>query len=134
MRFGHSNDLTDQANIDMTPLVDVVFILLIFFILSASFQKQNQIKIDRPQSQISDSVTSLVLMVSIDKQNIIWIDKEQIKVSSLTSKIKQKAKNSNNLSVVIHVDKQVSSGNLIEVIDKIRIAGVNNVAVATQIN
>ncbi|AGH82350.1 TonB system transport protein ExbD2 [Psychromonas sp. CNPT3] len=134
MRFGHSNDLTDQANIDMTPLVDIVFILLIFFILSASFQKQNQIKIDRPQSQISDSVTSLVLMVSIDKQNIIWMDKEQIKASSLTSKIKQKAKNSNNLSVVIHVDKQVSSGNLIEVIDKIRIAGVNNVAVATQIN
>ncbi|MGC9423327.1 MULTISPECIES: ExbD/TolR family protein [Vibrio] len=132
MRFRHSEESSEQANVDMTPLIDVVFILLIFFILSASFQQQNQIKVERPNSQITDSLSSVSVTVSVDEQGQIWLDNQAVEVAMLTSRIKQKVTQANNVSVVIDVDKSVNSGRLIQVIDKVRIAGVNNVAVATE--
>lgn len=132
MRFRHSEDSSEQANVDMTPLIDVVFILLIFFILSASFQQQNQIKVERPNSQVTDTISSVSVTVSVDQQGQIWLDNQAVEVAMLTSRVKQKVAQANNVSVVIDVDKSVDSGRLIQVIDKVRIAGVNNVAVATE--
>ncbi|WP_194436715.1 ExbD/TolR family protein [Vibrio fluminensis] len=132
MRFRHSEDSAEQANVDMTPLIDVVFILLIFFILSASFQQQNQIRVERPNSQVTDSISSVSLTVAVDEQGQVWLDNQAVEVAMLTSRVQQKAAQANNVSVVIDVDKSVDSGRLIQVIDKVRIAGVNNVAVATE--
>lgn len=132
MRFRHNDASADQANVDMTPLIDVVFILLIFFILSASFQQQNQIRVERPSSQVTDSISSVSITVSVDEQGQIWLDNQAIEVAMLTTRVKQKSAQASNVSVVIDVDKSVDSGRLIQVIDKVRIAGVNNVAVATE--
>ena len=132
MRFRHNEDFSEQANVDMTPLIDIVFILLIFFILSASFQQQQQIKVARPNSQVSDSIANVSLMVTVDEQGQIWLDNQAVEIELLTSRVKQKTAQVNNVSVVIDVDKSVASGRLIQVIDKVRIAGVNNVAVATE--
>lgn len=132
MRFRHNDESGEQANVDMTPLIDVVFILLIFFILSASFQQQNQIKVERPNSQVTDSISNVSITVSVDEQGQIWFDNQPVEVELLTSRVKQKAAQASNVSVVIDVDKSVDSGRLIQVVDKVRIAGVNNVAVATE--
>ena len=132
MRFRHNDESGEQANVDMTPLIDVVFILLIFFILSASFQQQSQIKVERPNSQVTDSISNVSITVSVDEQGQIWFDNQPVEVELLTSRVKQKAAQASNVSVVIDVDKSVDSGRLIQVVDKVRIAGVNNVAVATE--
>ncbi|AWA99754.1 biopolymer transporter ExbD [Vibrio harveyi] len=132
MRFRHNDESGEQANVDMTPLIDVVFILLIFFILSASFQQQNQIKVERPNSQVTDSISNVSITVSVDEQGQIWFDNQPVEVELLTSRVKQKAAQASNVSVVIDVDKSIDSGRLIQVVDKVRIAGVNNVAVATE--
>ncbi|MET2955256.1 biopolymer transporter ExbD [Vibrio harveyi] len=132
MRFRHNDESGEQPNVDMTPLIDVVFILLIFFILSASFQQQNQIKVERPNSQVTDSISNVSITVSVDEQGQIWFDNQPVEVELLTSRVKQKAAQASNVSVVIDVDKSVDSGRLIQVVDKVRIAGVNNVAVATE--
>ncbi|MFZ3532200.1 biopolymer transporter ExbD [Vibrio harveyi] len=132
MRFRHNDESGEQPNVDMTPLIDVVFILLIFFILSASFQQQSQIKVERPNSQVTDSISNVSITVSVDEQGQIWFDNQPVEVELLTSRVKQKAAQASNVSVVIDVDKSVDSGRLIQVVDKVRIAGVNNVAVATE--
>ncbi|MEG3223790.1 biopolymer transporter ExbD [Vibrio gigantis] len=132
MRFRHNEESSEQANVDMTPLIDVVFILLIFFILSASFQQDNQINVERPNSKVTDATSSMSLSVAIDQQKQVWIDNKVVEVASLTSRVKQKVAQASNVSVIIDVDKSVESGLLIQVIDQVRIAGVNNVAVATE--
>tara|TARA_Y100000588_G_C13435873_1_gene577742 strand:- start:103 stop:504 length:402 start_codon:yes stop_codon:yes gene_type:complete len=132
MRFRHNEESSEQANVDMTPLIDVVFILLIFFILSASFQQDNQINVERPNSNVTDATSSMSLSVAIDQQKQVWIDNKIVEVASLTSRVKQKVAQASNVSVIIDVDKSVESGLLIQVIDQVRIAGVNNVAVATE--
>ena len=131
MRFQHTQEQDDNAIIDMTPLIDIVFILLIFFILTASFQQQNTINIDRPQSTTNDSSDVVKLMVTIDKEGQISLDKGPIKLTDLSAYVKAKVSSTGGSSAVIQVDKDVTSDRLITVIDKIRIAGVANVAVAT---
>ncbi|NQZ49232.1 MAG: biopolymer transporter ExbD [Moritella sp.] len=131
MRFQHTQEQDDNAIIDMTPLIDIVFILLIFFILTASFQQQNTINIDRPQSTTNDSSDVVKLMVTIDKEGQISLDQGPIKLTDLSAYVKAKVSLTGSSSAVIQVDKDVTSDRLITVIDKIRIAGVANVAVAT---
>ena len=123
MRFRHNEESSEQANVDMTPLIDVVFILLIFFILSASFQQDNQINVERPNSKVTDATSSMSLSVAIDQQKQVWIDNKVVEVASLTSRVKQKVAQASNVSVIIDVDKSVESGLLIQVIDQVRIAG-----------
>lgn len=132
MRYRHSSVEEGNATIDMTPLIDVVFILLIFFILTASFQQQNSLKIERPQSTVNDADDRVSLVVTVDKSGTIWLDNKNIKLALLTARIKERVAGSGASSAVIQVDKQVQSGRLIEVVDKIRIGGVDNVAIATE--
>ncbi|WP_025821754.1 ExbD/TolR family protein [Shewanella marina] len=131
MQFKYNDEAETDANVDMTPLIDVVFILLIFFILSASFQQSQTLDIDRPSAQVQDNTDKTALMVSIDSNNTIWFQQQIVAASQLQKQIKQARLNGGQSSAIIDVDKSVDSGKLIEVIDKIRIAGVDNVAVAT---
>ncbi len=132
MRYRHSSVEEGNATIDMTPLIDVVFILLIFFILTASFQQQSSLNIERPLSAVNDADDRVSLVVTVDKSGTIWLDNKNTKLALLTARIKERVAGSGASSAVIQVDKQVQSGRLIEVVDKIRIAGVDNVAIATE--
>lgn len=132
MRYRHSETAENSATIDMTPLIDVVFILLIFFILTASFQQQNSLSIERPQSAVNDADDRVSLVVTVDKSGTIWLDNKNTKLALLTARVRERVAGSGTSSAVIQIDKQVQSGRLIEIVDKIRIAGVDNVAVATE--
>ncbi|WP_299018365.1 biopolymer transporter ExbD [uncultured Photobacterium sp.] len=131
MRNYHSTDNQDSVDINMTPLIDMVFILLIFFLVSASFTKLNSIEVNRPDSSISDTQTAKNIVVSIDQEGTIWLDKNPIDIRFVKSEIKSRAQQSEQVSVVINADSNVATGKLIETLDQVRLAGVSNVAVAT---
>lgn len=132
MRHFHSLAEQDKPDINMTPLIDIVFILLIFFLVSASFNNIDSIDIKRPDSTVSDTKGAVNIIVSIDPKNNVWIKQRQIDVHFLKSEIKSQVIQHEQLSVVINADLSVTAGKLIEVLDQIRLAGVSNVAVATQ--
>lgn len=132
MRNYHSTDNQESIDINMTPLIDMVFILLIFFLVSASFTKLNSIDVNRPDSSVSDSHPAAKnVVVSIDQEGIIWLDKKPIDIRFVKSEIKNRVMQSEQLSVVINADNNVPTGRLIETLDQVRLAGVSNVAVAT---
>ncbi|MCW7552456.1 biopolymer transporter ExbD [Endozoicomonas gorgoniicola] len=132
MRFKHQDTATEEASVDMTPLIDVVFILLIFFILSASFQTQQSIQIERPQAATSDSQSVSSLIVTLNHNGEIFIDGQNLDLAVLALRAEQKAAGSSVSSALIRADKKIDSGRLIAVIDKLRLAGIDNVAVATE--
>jgi len=132
MRHFHSLAEQDKPDINMTPLIDIVFILLIFFLVSASFNNIDSLDIKRPDSTVSDTKGAVNIIVSIDPKNNVWIKQRQIDVHFLKSEIKSQVIQHEQLSVVINADLSVTAGKLIEVLDQIRLAGVSNVAVATQ--
>ena len=130
MRTRFSRNNSDALTVDLTPMIDMVFILLIFFLVTASFNKMNAIDIQRPDGATNDMQGAVSLVVSIDAENGVWIEGEPVDIRKLRSRVKTLS-SSDHTSVMLNADRTVDTGRLIEVLDQIRLAGVDNVAVAT---
>jgi len=132
MKIKNYIDSDDNAQVDLTPLIDVVFILLIFFVLSASFNQEKIIPVERPSARSSQEQAVQSLQVNVDQKGVIWLDKEQLSKSQLRQAVHMRLSSLSSLNAVLNADKAVTTGRLIEIIDTLRIAGINDVAVATK--
>lgn len=123
----------ESPQVDLTPLIDVVFILLIFFILSASFQKESSVEVDRPSASSSMvKEASKTLTVSVDRNNQIWFKDSVVNLTQLQFQMKSVVVKKEKINTIINADKSVDTGTLVQIIDAIRLSGISNVAIATQ--
>ena len=123
----------EETEINLTPMLDVVFIMLIFFIVTTSFVKESGISVNRPSAKTTEQKTSANIIIAISENNEIWIDKSLVDIRSLRSNIERmKATNTLN-SVVVESDKLANTGILINVMDQIRLAGITNISISTRI-
>lgn len=122
----------EEATIDMTPMLDVVFIMLIFFIVTASFVKESGIDVNRPEAATAVKKDRANILVAISDKGEIWINKRRIDVRAVQANIERlKAENPQG-SVVIQADKKANVETLIKVMDASRAAGVFDVSIAAQ--
>jgi biopolymer transport protein ExbD len=123
----------DEAEeINMTPMLDVVFIMLIFFIVTASFVKEAGIDVNRPEAATAVKKERANILVAISEEGEIWINKRQIDVRAVQANIERlKAENPQG-SVVIQADKKATTDMLIKVMDASRAAGAFDVSIAAQ--
>jgi biopolymer transport protein ExbD len=123
----------DEAEeINMTPMLDVVFIMLIFFIVTASFVKESGIDVNRPEAATAVKKERANILVAISDTGEIWINKRQIDVRAVQANIERlKAENPQG-SVVIQADKKATTEMLIKVMDASRAAGAFDVSIAAQ--
>ena len=122
----------DESSIDITPMLDVVFIMLIFFIVTATFVKEAGIDVNRPDAATAVKQEKANILVAIDANNVIWIDRRQIDVRAVRPNIERLHAENPQGSVVIQADKESKTETLIKVMDAARSAGVFNVAIAAQ--
>lgn len=122
----------DNNNIDLTPMLDVIFIMLIFFIVTTSFVKESGIEVDRPKAATSEQKPKATIIVSIDANGLVWLDKRQIDINSVSANIERlKATNTQN-SVIIAADINSNTGDVVTVMDQIRSAGIKNISISTK--
>lgn len=123
----------DEAEeINMTPMLDVVFIMLIFFIVTASFVKEAGIDVNRPEAATAVKKERANILVAISDTGEIWINKRQVDVRAVQANIERlKAENPQG-SVVIQADKKATTDVLIKVMDASRAAGAFDVSIAAQ--
>ncbi len=126
----HFQNLVDEeeAAIDMTPMLDVVFIMLIFFIVTASFVKEAGIDVNRPEAATAVKKDRANILIAISDKGEIWINKRRIDVRAVE---RLRAENPQG-SVVIQADKKATTETLIKVMDASRAAGVYDVSIAAQ--
>jgi len=117
-------------DINMTPMLDIVFIMLIFFIVTASFVKESGIDVQRPSAVTTESKEQASIVVAINEVGEIWIDKRAVDVRSVRANIERLRAENPQGSVVIQADKNSTSGLLVQVMDAARQAGVENVSIA----
>ena len=133
MRSQLSNILQEQEEaeeINMTPMLDVVFILLIFFIVTASFVKEAGIEVNRPEAATAVKKERANILVAISDAGEIWINKRRVDVRAVQANIERlKAENPQG-TVVIQADKKSTTDVLIKVMDSARAAGVYDVSIA----
>ncbi len=131
-RLRNSSDADDETNIDITPMLDVVFIMLIFFIVTATFVKESGIDVNRPDAATAVKKEKANILIAISENNEIWIDRRQVDIRSVRPNIERLHAENPQGSVVIQADKKAFTETLIKVMDAARSAGVFNVAIAAQ--
>lgn len=121
-----------DTSIDIGPLIDIVFILLIFFMVTTTFVKDMTLELERPSASSSTMASSKAIRLFIDKAGDIYLDGEPIRVWLIQSKLRDLLSTSTQKSILVVIDEGVPSGKLIEVVDQARLAGATSVGVATE--
>ena len=119
-------------DIDVSPLIDMVFILLIFFMVSTTFVKDMKLDIDRPQASTQSSASTKSIRVYIDNTGDVYLNSQPVRIWVLQSLLKDELRNSTEKSVLVITDTQVTAGKLVEVVDQCKLAGAKDVGVATE--
>lgn len=133
MSIGRRERESAEGSVDLTPMIDMTFILLIFFMVSTTFVKDMKIDIDRPGATTQVVASTKAVRVYVDKQGEVYLEGEPVRIWTLQSRIRDLLKGATGKSVLVVTDEQVPSGRLIEVVDQARMAGAEDVGVATSI-
>ncbi len=123
----------EEAEVDLTPMLDVVFIMLIFFIVTASFVKESGIDVNRP-----DAATAVVkprgnILVAITPSGQIWIDKRVVDVRSIRANLERLHAENPQGAVVIQADRDSKNGLLVAVMDAAKLAKIESISIAAEI-
>ena len=120
------------AEVNMTPLIDMVFILLIFFIVTTSFVKETGVDVSRPSAKTAVKKEHANILIAIKPNGEIWMDKRPVDRRAVRANVERMHAENPEGSVIILADKESKTGLLIEVMDQARLAGVANVSIAAE--
>lgn len=131
MKFPHRNK--KSAHFDLTPLIDVVFLLLIFFMLTTTFVNlENRVKVNLPSGDFAAAESSENIIVTITENNTIYLNGKLIDPLKLTESVATEIKEEPEKIVILEADKNVLHGKVIRVMDLLKKGGAERIAIATQ--
>ena len=122
---------SNEASVDLTPMIDMTFILLIFFMVSTTFVKDMKIDLERPGAQSQVVASPKAVRLYIDKQGEVYLEGEPIRTWVIQSRVRDLLRGMTQKSVLVVTDANVPSQKLIDVVDAARLAGAEDVGVAT---
>ncbi len=128
----HLHDSDADSEINLTPMLDIVFIMLIFFIVTTSFIKESGINVNRPAAKTAVTKEKTNAVVGIRDNGEIWIDKHLVDIRSVRSFAERLLAENAKATVVVAADRDVKTWVLVEVMDQIRMGGIEDVSIATQ--
>ncbi len=121
---------SEESEINMTPMLDVVFIMLIFFIVTSSFVKEAGIDVNKPDAVTAERKERGNILVAISDRGQIWINKREVDIRTVRANIERLHAENPLGSVVIQADRDSKNGLLVAVMDAARLAGVDEVSIA----
>ena len=126
----HTREEGGDAAINLTPLIDMVFILLIFFAVNSTFVKITGVEVDQPVAKSTSLQPASVLLIAVTETGDVWIDKKQVDVRRIRGVVERLLLESPDASVVVLSDEASRTGLVVDVIDQARLAGAERVALA----
>jgi biopolymer transport protein ExbD len=132
MRLSRPSSAREEAQIDMTSMLDIVFIMLIFFIVTSSFVRESGVEVNRPQASNVVSQKDAGIFIAITSANDIYIDKRVVDVERVQAILEHLLLEQPEASLVIQADEHAYNGTVVKVMDAAKGAGVNNIALAAE--
>ena len=126
----HSNQVDGDNEINLTPMLDIVFIMLIFFVVTTSFVKESGIEVNRPTAQTAERRDQGNILIAITPGEEIWIDKRPVDIRAVRAVVERLVAENPEGGVIIQGDREAEIGLLVKVMDQVRKAGVVNVSIA----
>lgn len=130
MRSTRMHAVADQAEINITPMLDIVFIMLIFFIVTSSFTRDTGAAIIRPQAEQAESLSHGSILIGIRANDVIWMEQRQIELREVRQMVERAKSDNPEGSVVVVADRGSRIGTVTRVMDQVRLAGVEGVAIS----
>ena len=130
--FSGSHQTEAEGEIDITTMLDVVFIMLIFFIVTASFVKESGIEVNRPDASTSQAKPRANILIAVNAADEIWINKRRVDVSQVRANIERLHAENPQGTVVIQADEESNTKAVVAVMDAARAAGVYDVSLSTE--
>lgn len=131
MRRRRKSEDSSSTELNMTPLIDMIFILLIFFMVTSSFVREAGVDVERPEAKTATS-RKPAMILAIDAQNRIWFEGKTVDVRSVRTLAERLHAENPDANVVVAGDAMSRSGLLIEVLDACKSAGIRDVSVGTK--
>lgn len=122
----------EDAQIDMTPMLDIVFIMLIFFIVTTVFVKQAGIEVNKPDANQAIKPKNANIFIAITADGDVWMDKREVEVESVRANIERLLAEQPTDIVIIQADEESEHGVVIKVMDQVKAAGINRISVAAE--
>ena len=129
-RIHHQNNGSAESDINLTPMLDVVFIMLIFFVVTTSFVKEAGVEVNRPSAKTAQQQERANILIAIRPNGEIWIEGRSVDVRAVRANIERLRAEFPEGQVVIQGDQAAQIGLLVKVMDQVRLAGITNVAIA----
>jgi biopolymer transport protein ExbD len=126
------NRAEDDSQIDMTPMLDVVFIMLIFFIVTTSFVRESGLEVNRPSASTATEQTKAGIFVAIKDTGEIYIDRKQVDLQRVRASLERLVASQGEVGLVIQADEETRHGVVVKVMDAAREAGIQQISVAAQ--
>lgn len=123
----------EPEDLNISPLIDMVFILLIFFAVSTTFVRDLQLELERPNAQSSVSASSQSIRVYIDADGAIYVDEQPVNPWMVQSLVRDAMLAAGTQTVLVIADRLTTTEALVEVVDQCKLAGATEVGVATQL-
>ena len=132
--YGSAGTTSDEVNINdsLTPMLDVVFIMLIFFIVTATFITQAGIEVLRPDALTAEQKPTVAILVAVGPTGEIWIDKKRVDPTSVRAHIERLHAENPKGGMVVQADRKSTNEKLMAVLNAARAAGMREVAISTE--
>ncbi|WP_406666797.1 ExbD/TolR family protein [Gallaecimonas sp. GXIMD1310] len=122
----------EEASIDMTPMLDIVFIMLIFFIVTTSFVKESGIDVNRPTAATATKKKSANIFIAINANGDVFMEKRNVDVKRVRANVERMLAEQPESSVVIQADKDAKNGVVVAVMDQVKAAGIDKISLAAK--
>ena len=120
-----------KIGINLTPLIDVLFILIIFFTVSSTFLEQPGIELQLPEAESSQSYTAQKVIVYVDNEENVFLNDDPVKIENVAKAVESLISAQTDKSVVLHADEDASHGVIINIMDLLRKQGIYKIIIST---
>lgn len=124
--------IDDESEINITPMLDIVFIMLIFFIVTTSFIRETGIDPQRPEAQTATGQARGNILIAISDSGQIWMHKRPVELVDVRGMVEAARKETPESSAIIIADTRAQSGLLLDLMDQIRLGGVTKISIAAK--
>jgi biopolymer transport protein ExbD len=132
MKFRRAlTDTEEVSDINVSPLIDMVFILLIFFIVTTTFVEETGVEVDKPQAASASSLDKNSILLAITAEGQVVYGGQEIGLNGVRPLVKRMT-DQEKLPVIIQVDKNAAAGVVVRVIDEAKLGGAKNVSLASE--
>ena len=128
--YGLSGSSTTSAEVNIGPLIDMVFILLIFFVITTNFNRQTGVDVSKPKAQTALSQGQKTMLIGITREGTIHVHGRQVQFDRLRTLVSTEITKDPGMSIVVIADQDAAIGKAVQVMDQCALAGASKVSIA----